>query len=717
MSNKSPFVSVTLYFLLFINIPLFVSDVRAHEESDVSEVFDISLERLLNVTISTATKNDETVRQTPASAIVITRADIEVYGYSTLIDIFDHIVGMYQIDDYAWNGSQNYGVRGFFSTGHFNDMIILVNGVNQKESLYDSYNIAKISLPVELIEKIEVVRGPLSVTYGSGAFMGAINIITRDLGANAPVTNIVSAGYGSNDTYRVVGSVGGRTSDSFSYNVDMGYSDTDGMNHNWVDMVNDPSALTGFAGIPADATSKGQLSEQNLYLNGAFKVRSFSLNVNYVKTNKGVIALIPGLGKGIDDEIESITTTVSFDEVYANNIGLHAHVSSFYYTNDMTMRWSFANNDTFNLIDNRAYEIETSASFDITSQLDFLAGFNRYTQTKNLSGFEIPAFGLDRRFILPASSDVSLNAIFSNIGYQMSDNLRLSGGLRVEQLANFDMKVTSEGTTSTGEFTNDDINYLTNLAVIYAFDDIHLLKALYGNAIKQPAFGDSAELLLRPDLPQLDPAKIKTYELDYLGTFSNKFGISAKLFYNVLDNLITRENVSASGSVLTFSLNAGEQETVGLELGVKAEPVNDFHLDASVVFLDSKNKSPGFENIELGYSPRFLGYLKMAYLMSDKQSLSLTARYVGSMKAKWDVAPGADPSTGSRLGSDVDHYFPVDMNYRIQNLWNQGYFMNVMVTNIFDDEIRYPATKTTPFFSKGTLGPERRFMIRAGKKF
>ncbi len=131
--------------------------------SQAKELFEMSLEELLDVEIVTAGKKLEKVADVPASVVVISRHEIETYGYTPLEQILANVPGLYPIDDYAWTGSLNYGVRGFFSTGSFNDMIILVDGVNQKESLYDSYNLSKMAIPVEAIDRIEVVRGPWSV--------------------------------------------------------------------------------------------------------------------------------------------------------------------------------------------------------------------------------------------------------------------------------------------------------------------------------------------------------------------------------------------------------------------------------------------------------------------------------------------------------------------------------------------------------------------------
>ena len=78
------------------------------------------------------------------------------------------------LNDYWQN--ESYGVRGFWSKGWNDNVIIMVNGVDQISDYFNDYPLTTIAVPVEAIDKIEVVRGPMSVIYGSGAFFGAINI-------------------------------------------------------------------------------------------------------------------------------------------------------------------------------------------------------------------------------------------------------------------------------------------------------------------------------------------------------------------------------------------------------------------------------------------------------------------------------------------------------------------------------------------------------------
>jgi len=164
------------------------------DSTNTDYLFDLSLDELLNLTIKSADKSEQKVIDIPASIIIIDRKEIEAAGYRNLEEVLENVPGLVKIDDKYWLGGMNYSIRGNYTAGSFNDMIILVNGVPQREDYYDSYNLAGIRVPIEVIERIEIVKGPLSVTYGSGAFMGVINIITQEETNN---TSLAQASYGT----------------------------------------------------------------------------------------------------------------------------------------------------------------------------------------------------------------------------------------------------------------------------------------------------------------------------------------------------------------------------------------------------------------------------------------------------------------------------------------------------------------------------------------
>jgi outer membrane receptor for ferrienterochelin and colicins len=161
--------------LCFIVILLNFQICNAQQKDDIK---DISLDDLLNVKISTATKYDQTMSDAPASVSIITSEDIERFGFHNLADILMHVRGFYT----SYDRNYSYvGVRGFGRPSDYNNRILLLlNGNTLNEGVFGSSLLGtEQPLNMDCIERIEIVRGPGSALYGTGAMFAVVNIITK----------------------------------------------------------------------------------------------------------------------------------------------------------------------------------------------------------------------------------------------------------------------------------------------------------------------------------------------------------------------------------------------------------------------------------------------------------------------------------------------------------------------------------------------------------
>lgn len=160
-----------------------------------------------NVEVSTAAKYAQKSAEAPAVVRVVTAQDIKTYGYRTLAEVLRSLPGVYVSHD------RNYsylGVRGFSPTGDYNARVLmLIDGVRFNENIFDSLSLGHdFILDVDLIERVEFMPGPGSALYGSNAFFGVVNVITKG-GATLDGVHL-SGDYGGFDTYKMRGSFGRR---------------------------------------------------------------------------------------------------------------------------------------------------------------------------------------------------------------------------------------------------------------------------------------------------------------------------------------------------------------------------------------------------------------------------------------------------------------------------------------------------------------------------
>ena len=213
-----------------------------------------------------ASKYEQKITEAPSSISIVTAAEIEKYGYRTVRDILNSLPGFYTSYDYNYD---YIGVRGFNRPGDYNTrVLLLIDNHRINDNIYDQAPIGTdLLLDIDLIDRVEVIRGPSSSIYGSNAFFGVVNIITkrgRDLKGFE-----VSGAVGSYDTYKGRFSYGSRFNNGIELLLSGTLSDSEGQDFY-------------FKEFDAPETNCGKargLDDENYYsffLNGVFMVSDSS---------------------------------------------------------------------------------------------------------------------------------------------------------------------------------------------------------------------------------------------------------------------------------------------------------------------------------------------------------------------------------------------------------------------------------------------------------
>jgi outer membrane receptor for ferrienterochelin and colicins len=165
--NRDAAVARFLLPFLLISSPSFSrseSTVGAEESLFLSDI----------PVIFAATLRQQAVSDVPASVDVITAQDIQERGYRTLKDVMKDLPGFNEIAD---SNENTMAVRGVM-TSTFNKMLIMINGHRMNDLLLGRYDVDAV-VGMDAVERIEFIRGPVSTLYGSGALVGAVNILTK----------------------------------------------------------------------------------------------------------------------------------------------------------------------------------------------------------------------------------------------------------------------------------------------------------------------------------------------------------------------------------------------------------------------------------------------------------------------------------------------------------------------------------------------------------
>ncbi|NIM16560.1 MAG: TonB-dependent receptor [Candidatus Aminicenantes bacterium] len=697
MVKKLLFVLLVGVFVFTINSP-----ILAQEEREAEDIEEFSLEELLNVEITTAGKQPEKIGEIPASVILVTREDIEKHGYQTLGEVLENIPGLYQINDYF---IQNFGVRGFYTVDSLRNMIVLVNDVKQTDDFRSAYWLSQINMPAEAIDRIEVVRGPMSVIYGTGAFFGVIHIKTNIVGEEE-WANTLSFSAGSDETYRLFARSSGSSGD-FQYAFNAGYYDTYG--------IDVPLEEMG----PFIGNTGGQLENTEKFFNVSLKFKDFFVDTSYAETQKEIYIVLPTISDGALNEFRSARVAFGYDKEFSAKVRARAKFDYFYARNFLDQDLLFENFWGRQLDGASGYNVELNLFLNPVPELNLLFGVDYRKVLDVQNDYRYPFFALGPLWAKLIDPIVTQSA-FVQLNWKISDQFKIVAGARVEQVPEFTAERRfgdfAAGNYTTVQFTysQTDPEFIPRVALLFLPNEKNAVKLLYGQAINRPSFFQIIDNRLGGFYVQpLEPETIRTFELNYLGTLSPKLSVSLSVFYNLLENLIFRTFLTdAEGNLIQSQANVGEMTTTGAELSITARPTPDFHLELSGTLQETKDKREGFEDIVPGYSPKFLGYAKASYFFNKDISLSVTGTFVGAMEAFYDTWLGA------RVGEKVDGYFLLGANLRFRNLFGTGMFLNIRGSNLLDEEIRYPATSNNPLFApQGTFGRGMSLLATLGYRF
>lgn len=675
----------------------------------------LSLEELVKVKVSAAGKTPKEIEEIPASVVILTQEEIVRYGYSDLKEVLNNIPGLYMTEDWAWFGSVNYGVRGVYSKGHFDNMMVQINGVSQMEDGKRGYPIEKINVPVAMIDRIEVIRGPMAVMYGSSAFLGVINIIT-----NLNKNSQVSVSNGSHGTSKIVSSLSATEGD-LSVVVNGGKQKTDGPDHRYRDMLSDPSVLEADWNLSENA--KVALASENLYFDVSAEYKDFGVYIGRVEARSNVIDAQPGVGRGSLSSTEA--TSVSFqyntkiDHIWNLKLSSGFFSNSYFLDEEYNFSGFFSNNQSKTRA--QEYEINLIGEFDKLEAL-----FGAYRRIGRYQAFDdYPTFDLPNREIMVDGEGVVTNALYSQLEYRLNNKVQLVSGVRAEQIESFKLIIYDNNIDPanpqelSAEIDNNGIRITPQLATIFRLNKNQNIKLLYSEGEK-PASPTDNIANVELGITKLTPETAKSLELIYL--FSSKdlfFQVGA--FHNTINDLILRSSELINGEFVTTVGNIGKLTTFGLELNASANLSEKLKFNGDVSWHHAQDDTFGYDDIPVAYSPKVITNLRATYSVSPKLHVSVLGHYVHDVLAEWNVSGvGASVeeriASGSRSGELIEGYASFDLNFRWDDVWMDDVSLAFKVGNITDEEIRYP-TINNRAFDRGTLGVGRHYLLTLSRLF
>ena len=534
----------------------------------------------LDEVIVTGSMPKVNLRNLPMSISVITENQIEARKDNSLLPLLnEEVPGLF----ITQRGVMGYGVAGGAAGGMSirgiggaptAGVLVLIDGHPQYMGLMghplaDSYQ----SMTTE---RVEVVRGPASVLYGSNAMGGVINIISKQQKQDG-IHNSARLMYGSYNSLSAEVASGGKHG-KYSSSLNLGYNRSDGHRENM-----EFEQFNGYARIGYD-------------ISGNWK--SFA-DLNLSKTlssNPGTIA------KPIIDNDADIVRGVA-SAVIENE---YAHTSG-----ALKFFYNFGTHDI-----NDGYSATPSSFVDTRfNSKDMMLGFTAYQSysffrgNKTTAGFDFQRFGGEavQRYPFNAERDSTLADVSIN---------NVAGYVNIQQSV-FNNKITFNACIRLDHHELKGSEWIPQLGLSYSPTPYTSLKAIMSKGFRNPTIREM--YMFPPQNPDLEAERLMNYEISLLQSFPDaRVSMGVNLFYIKGDNMII--TIPVEGRPL--NINSGEVENKGFELTLNYHATEKLRLSANYSLLDMTYKIVG--------APEHKFYVSANYTY-NKWNFSSGIQYLGDL--------------------------------------------------------------------------------------
>lgn len=619
------------------------------EALSIAALKKMSLEDILQVEI--VSKQKQAKNDAPGIVSVVTQEDIKRYGANSLFDVLNRVTGMYMLSSYIWsNGAAS--MRGDLLTHVNNHTLVLINGRPFRDSAYGGLNeTAFRDFPIHHIEQIEVIRGAGSVLYGTNAFTGVINIVTKKHQDNSLA---LRGRYGSYNA--------GQVESEFAWKNDEGYitgafrhRESDGWLASALDEKKQPASFRNNDGdVSASLTGEWM----NFSLNGFI--------ANNQHNHWGSLPI--GSGQPIENN------RLFLDLGYKYPINSH---------------WLSQWNLTYNKFDQN-YDLpvqgvpvltklsEDNLLFEQTSffnffdkKLNFLTGgliewqHGRVTQ---------------RPFSNTLAPYVNLKySLYGEVNYKILDNLGVNAGgqwNRLELLEDAPMGMADDNKPIDGQ--------VGRLGLVYDITSKAGVKLLYSQAFRSPGSGElGANSSLVSGNRNLQPERIETADVQFFYQEKN-YQLSLTAFRSRQANLIVRMPIPASNPVRLLYTNGGSAVFEGIELETEAKLFEGFHWKGSYTFQTNRNDNNQNNKTQV---PNHLAKIGLSYDVTSDLQISVFDTFFSKAKVLSSSLEVNPEATGY-------HNVSVNTNYRLDKLLGFGNTKHITFTfyldNLFNEKFYYP---------------------------
>jgi len=655
-------------------------------EVTLDEVFDVFDGLIKAKKVSIATGNKQSTARAPAVTTVITAQDIEAMGATDLDEVLETVPGLH-VAYFAARYDPIYVIRGIYSD--FNpQVLLLINGVPLKNLLTGHRIVVGDGMPINAIERIEIIRGPGSAMYGADAWAGVINIITK----KAP-QNETGIRLGSFNTKEAWVLQGGHYA-GFNETVTVEYRDTDGQKElitadaqTALDKIYDTHASLA----PGPVNLSRRMFDVRLDISqGPWQWRTSLRDRSHVGTGAGNSRALDPIGLYAERHFSNDITyqnnhfqdweiTIQLNHV---NTGWNVERDIYTYPPD-AFGGKYPKGHISRVVEASEQQMGTSLSTVYSGITRHLLRMGLgYSYGKLYGVRAVRNFGIDPDSGLPLSSadEFRLVAPFIKEGvrqnkylflqdtWQFSSDWEMTAGLRYDHYSDF------------GSTVNPRI------ALVWQTRPNLTTKLLYGRAFRAPAFFElyAINSPVAQGNPDVTPETLESLELALNYRATSNLNLETNLFtYRTDDNI---RYVRDQPGTVPIAQNVGQQKGFGLEGELRWKTSVRSSILANYAYVKATDRTTHHDT---GNYPRHSAYVRTDWLLIPNWYLDVQANWIADrQRVLGDPRPA------------IADYTTVDLTLRYKDIREGRANVAFSIRNLFDAEAREPS-----------LGPDSTGMI------
>ncbi len=649
MEGRSKKVACLVFIFLLFLPSLCNGQGKQSVEETLDDLTRLSLEELMEIEIDTvygASRYSQKVTEAPSSVSIITAEEIKRFGYRNLAEILNSVRGFY----ISYDRNYHYlGVRGFSRPGDYNSRILLlIDGHRLNDSIFYNAPIGTdFPVDIDLIERIEIIRGPSSSLYGTNAFFAVINIITRK-GTQIKASE-ASAEYGSFNTFK------GRLTHGSMYKKDIdlilsaSYYDSEGDDRLYYREYDSPSTNNGIAeDLDYDRF-------KHLFLNT--NVSNFTIQGLYSYRKKGVPTA--SYDSVFNDQRyytreEYFYIDLKYESTLHKDISLLARVNYNYFYDYGTFPFDYADEgDPPDIRVNKEHSKGEWIGSELKLTKEFFGNHKLTMGGEYINNFRQEQKSYDIVVYLDDKRSSQIWALFLQDEFKPLDSLIINAGVRYDHYETFGESVSPR------------------IALIYSPLERTYMKFIYGKAFRAPSvyelyYNDGEDT--QKANPDLNPEKIDVYEMIIEKYLNRSVRATISLFYYRTKDLITLTTDPADDLLVFKNIDEVKAKGIEFELEGRFEGGLQGRLSYSYQKVEDYNTDELITN-----SPQHLAKLNILFpVLKDRFYAGLEILYTGKRRTLADCNTGEYFLTNlTFFGSNF--YKNLEASFSIYNLFDRQY--------------------------------------------